>query len=177
MDLNITELKVHKGLVVNVNILIPQLIRVTASTSNISDGIHLTWYNASKDGTVETEPFAAAMILAGTAADYLSSLESMSHLIERHIDALNHMAHQGIASRFSRGMAYSLFASKFVDYADEYRGMQSVLLHAFEAFADITLATEKAEVWTVPPHFIDSVAHLSGFIMNFSDTQDTFNNF
>lgn len=74
-------------------------------------------------------------------------------------------------------MAYLLFASSLVDYAPKYRGMQSVVMHELEAFADITITTEKSGVWTVAPYFIDSVAHLAGFVMNVSDANDTKNNF
>jgi iterative type I PKS product template protein len=74
-------------------------------------------------------------------------------------------------------MAYLLFASSLVDYADKYRGMQSVMLHELEAIANITLTKDKGDVWTLPPYFIDSVAHLAGFVMNVSDTNDTKNNF
>ncbi len=74
-------------------------------------------------------------------------------------------------------MAYLLFANNLVDYANKYRGMHSVVLHGLEAFADVVLSTEKGGSWTVPPYFIDSVAHLAGFIMNVSDAMDTKNNF
>jgi monodictyphenone polyketide synthase len=70
-------------------------------------------------------------------------------------------------------MAYTLFSSNLVDYADKYRGMQSVVLHQLEAFADVKLTEEKSGTWTVPPYFVDSVAHLAGFIMNVSDAIDT----
>ncbi len=35
------------------------------------------------------------------------------------------------------------------------------------------LTREKGGTWTVPPFFIDSVAHLAGFVMNVSDAVDT----
>lgn len=88
------------------------------------------------------------------------------------------MAEAGTANRFSNKMAYLLFANNLVDYADKYRGMQSVILHELEATADVTLSTEKSSgTWTVPPYFIDSVAHLAGFVMNVSDAIDTNANF
>ncbi|KAK3627687.1 hypothetical protein LTR22_022651 [Elasticomyces elasticus] len=74
-------------------------------------------------------------------------------------------------------MAYTLFASNLVDYAEKYRGMQSVEMHELEAFANMELTTKESGVWTVPPYFIDSVAHLAGFVMNCSDAMDTTNNF
>lgn len=90
---------------------------------------------------------------------------------------LDRLAEQGIVNRLSHNMAYSLFATNLVDYATKYRGMQAVTLNGFEACADITLSTEKGGFWTVPPYFIDSVAHLAGFIMNVSDAMDTKNKF
>lgn len=71
-------------------------------------------------------------------------------------------------------MAYTLFANNLVDYAPVYRGMRSVVLNGLEAFADVTLTTDThSGKHTVPPHFIDSVAHLAGFVMNVSDALDT----
>ncbi|KAI7788174.1 hypothetical protein LA080_012239 [Diaporthe eres] len=55
-------------------------------------------------------------------------------------------------------------------HAEKYRGMQSVVLHGPEAYADITLSTAVAGgTWKVPPFFIDSVCHLAGFAMTVSD--------
>jgi monodictyphenone polyketide synthase len=170
-------MKVAKGLVVQSDTSKPQFIRVTASTSNVNDGIKLMWYNVNDDGTTESEHFATAMIFCGNAAEYLNSWVPMAHLVESRIDALKSMAHQGLANQFSRKMAYTLFASNLVDYADKYRGMHSVVMHEYEAFADIKLTMEKSGVWTVPPHFIDSVAHLAGFVMNVSDAHDAAKNF
>jgi monodictyphenone polyketide synthase len=52
--------------------------------------------------------------------------------------------------------------------------MQSVVLNGLEAFAEVTLTTDShSGNFTVPPHFIDSVAHLAGFVMNVSDALDT----
>lgn len=101
----------------------------------------------------------------------------MTHLVQGRIEALERLAEVGIANRFSHNMAYLLFASSLVDYAPKYRGMQSVVMHGLEAFADVTITTEKGGVWTVAPYFIDSVAHLAGFVMNVSDANDTKNNF
>ena len=74
-------------------------------------------------------------------------------------------------------MAYLLFASSLVDYGHKYRGMQSVVMHELEAFADVRLTTENGGVWTVPPNFIDSLAHLAGLVMNVLDVNDIKNNF
>jgi monodictyphenone polyketide synthase len=168
---------VSKGLVANKSDDAPQLIQVTATTTDIKSGIvDLEWHNVQRDGTTD-EPFARANLYYGDSSKWLASWKPFNHLISSRVEALEQLAEKGIANRFSRNMAYRLFASNLVDYADKYRGMQAVVLHELEAFADVQLTTEKGGIWTVPPYFIDSVAHLAGFTMNVSDAVDTESNF
>ena len=175
--MNILNLEVLKGLVANKNTKVPQVIQVSATTADIhSNVVDLMWANVRSNGVVD-DPFASANICYGDSTQWLASWNPITHLIQGRIDTLERLAEEGIANRFSHSMAYRLFANHLVDYADKYRGMQSVVLHEFEAFADITLTTEKGGTWTVPPYFIDSVAHLAGFIMNVSDAVDTVTNF
>lgn len=89
----------------------------------------------------------------------------MAHFVQGRIQELERLAEAGIANRFTRNMAYLLFANNLVDYHEKYRGMQSVVLNELEAFADVQLTTQGGGNWTVPPYFIDSVAHLAGFVM------------
>lgn len=156
----------------------PQVIQVTASTSDIDSGIlDLTWQNVDSQGEA-LESFATASIVFGDADQWLASWSPMSHLVCHRIESLESLAAQGQANRLSRNMAYGLFAKNLVDYADKYRGMQSVVLNDLEAFAEVTLSEKKdGGEFTVPPYFIDSVAHLAGFIMNTSDALDTTNNY
>jgi monodictyphenone polyketide synthase len=177
IHINIANLVVVKGLVAQKDTKVPQLIRVSASTEDINSGkVDLTWNNVHLDGLVE-DPFATANIYFGDSAEWLQSWIPATHLVQGRIQELERLATIGIANRFSRNMAYRLFANNLVDYAEKYRGMQTVVLHELEAFADIKLTTEKGGVWTVPPYFIDSVAHLAGFTMNVSDSIDTDANF
>ena len=155
----------------------PQLFRVTATTVGCAPGVaNLTWQNVGNDGTAQ-ELFATANIIYGDASEWLSSWTPIAHLIHGRIDTLERLAAEGVASRFSHNMAYTLFASNLVNYADKYRGMQSVVMHELEAVANVELTTKESGVWTVPAYFIDSVAHLAGFVMNCSDAMDTANNF
>ncbi len=175
--MNVANLVVTKGLVAHTNKMIPQLFRVTATTADVHSGVvDLTWQNVDNDGN-EEEPFATANLYYGDASEWLASWEPISHLVHSRIGELEHLAAQGKANRLSRNMAYTLFASNLVTYADKYRGMQSVVMNELEGFADIELTTKESGMWTVPPYFIDSVAHLAGFIMNCSDSMDTQNNY
>lgn len=175
--MDMRNLNVLKGLVSQKYIKTPQLFRVSAEISDIDSGVaHLKWYNVTPAGDVE-DPFASADLYFGDAKDWLDSWVPMAHLIQSRIEALEQMSVRGEATRFSHNMAYRLFANNLVDYAPKYRGMQSVVLNGLEAFAEVTLSHEKAGSWAIPPQYIDSVAHLAGFIMNCSDSMDTQGNF
>ena len=175
--MNIASLEVLKGLVANTDTETPQLIQVSVITNDIlSNTAELKWYNVHADGSVD-EPFASATLIYGDVTEWLTSWVPTTHLIQGRIRDLERLADSGVANRFTHNMAYLLFANNLVDYATKYRGMHSVLLYGLEAFADVVLSTEKGGAWTVPPYFIDSVAHLAGFIMNVSDAIDTKNNF
>lgn len=175
--MDMRNLNVLKGLVSQKYIKTPQLFRVFAEISDIDSGVaHLKWYNVTPSGEVE-DPFASAELYFGDAKAWLDSWAPMAHLVQSRIEALEQMSVRGEATRFSHNMAYRLFGNNLVDYASKYRGMQSVVLNELEAFADVTLSHEKAGSWTIPPQYIDSVAHLAGFIMNCSDAMDTQGNF
>ncbi|GAM43179.1 hypothetical protein TCE0_047r17773 [Talaromyces pinophilus] len=176
-NMNIANLVVTKGLVAQSNNEVSQLIRVTAVTSNVHAGkVELTWQNVDNDGNVH-EPFATAELHYERASEWISSWTPVHHLVQGRIEALERLAVEGKANRFSRSMAYTLFANNLVDYEDKYRGMQSVVMYELEAFADVQLTTKERGVWVIPPYFIDSLAHLGGFVMNCSDAMDTKDNF
>ncbi|KAF2017041.1 putative polyketide synthase [Aaosphaeria arxii CBS 175.79] len=176
--LDIANLEVVKGLVANANPNTSQIIQVSLTTADINSRVaQMTWYNCHANGAAIDEPFATANIIYGTAEEWQTSWAPLTHLVQSRIDQLERLAEQGVANRFNHNYAYLLFANNLVDYHQKYRGMQSVVLNDFEAFADVTLTTEKGGNWTVPPYFIDSVAHLAGFIMNVSDSIDQKNNF
>lgn len=179
VDIDISNLVVREGLVAQKNTSLPQLIQISITTEDINAGIaHLEWHNVANDGSIaDEEPVVTAQLVYGTAATWLASWLPTAHLVQGRIEALERLADEGVANRLSHSMAYLLFANNLVDYADKYRGMQSVVLHGLEAFADVTIKTDKGGVWTVPPFFVDSVFHLAGFVMNVSDAIDTRNNF
>lgn len=177
VDMNITDLVVTKGLVAKRNTKAPQYFRVTATTADINIAADLMWQNVTNDGTL-SEPFATCRVIYGSAGTWLLSWSPLAHLVQGRIETLERLAAEGIANRLSHKMAYTLFSSSLVDYADKYRGMQAVVMNEFEAFADVTLKdVQGGGDYEVPPYFIDSVIHLAGFIMNVSDASDTANTF
>lgn len=181
--MDIANLVVTKGLVAKSSRSEgPQKIRVSADTAGIRGNTGtaaLQWRNVDAQGMPSEETFATAELRYGDAEAWLSAWASLSHLVHGRVDDLERLANEGKANRFSRSMAYKLFATNLVDYADKYRGMQSVVHRDLEAYADVQLPAKESVTghWTVPPFFIDSVAHLAGWIMNCSDSIDTDANF
>lgn len=163
--INVSNLVVTKGLIARKDTSSAQLIRITAHTDDINSHVAaLTWQTVNDDGSL-SEAFATANILYESSTRWLSSWEPLTHLVHSRIADLDLLALQGKANRFSRNMAYALFASNLVDYADKYRGMQSVVMHGLEAYANVELTSAESGRWTLPPYFIDSVAHLAGFVV------------
>lgn len=147
VKLNVANLAVTKGLVVNSNTKTSQLIQVTARTGNIYCGvINMTWQNIDNSDGSALEPFATASILIEDASDWLSTWDSMAHMVHGRMEALEGLSAGGKASSFSRHMAYTLFASNLVNYAEKYRGMQSVIMHDLEAFANVQLTDKKSGI-------------------------------
>ncbi|KAK8050737.1 Type I Polyketide synthases (Type I PKS) [Apiospora phragmitis] len=180
VNINVANLEVLKGLVANNDASKPQLIQVALSTPNIDGNTaEMKWYNVGADGIAADEFFASATLyFTADATTWLESWRPLQHLVQGRVAELERLAASGVANRLSHAMAYRMFATNLVDYAQKYRGMRSVVMHELEAFADVELYTGSSSgSWTVPPHFIDSVAHLAGFVMNVSDAADTKNSF
>lgn len=142
-----------------------------------TDSVQLFWYNVDDQGQQAPDYFASAVAEWGDHVSWLNEWASTAHLVLDRIETLQQEASKGKANRLSKDLAYTLFGN-LVDYAEEYRGMQNVILHGMEATAEITLAAnEERTKWTVPPFHIDSVAHLAGFILNGGNALDPRNYF
>lgn len=178
VDMNVSNLVVTKGLIAQKNTKKPQRIQVTATADLTESKVDLRWHNVHDDGSLDEEEtgFANANVFYGDSNAWLNDWARTEHLVQGRIESLSRMAQEGTINKVNRSMAYKLFAN-LVDYAEKYRGMHTVTLNDYEAYADVVLTKEKGGTWTVPPYFIDSVAHLAGFILNGSDAVDNKNNF
>ncbi|KAI9739232.1 MAG: Type I Iterative PKS [Cirrosporium novae-zelandiae] len=173
--MNIKDLAVTHALIAQKHSKEPQLIQVTAVADLRVSAAALTWANVNTDGQVG-DTFATATVEYGDSSAWLSEWRRVAHLVQGRIESLERLAKEGSANKLSRSMTYRLFAN-LVDYAEKYQGMHSVVLNGLEAYADVVLTTEKGGTWTLPPYYIDSLAHIAGFIMNGSDALDNKSNF
>ena len=98
-------------------------------------------------------------------------------MVQTQIDLLKQKLATGAAHKVLRGMAYKLFKA-LVTYDDKYRGMEEVILDGkqTEATASVHFQTKPENGnFFCSPYWIDSLAHLSGFIVNASEHLDSDN--
>lgn len=95
--------------------------------------------------------------------------QSNSYLIRRSIQILKAGVNEGQNHRICTGMAYKLFAS-LVEYDQNYKAMQEVIIDSeqYEAIAIVKFQAEESNFHR-NPFWIDSLGHLTGFVMNAND--------
>ncbi|EDP47078.1 hypothetical protein KXW98_000949 [Aspergillus fumigatus] len=176
--INVKNMQVQHGLVARKDRSRPQLIQIRGIADVTRGLVSLSWHLVDEQGRRVEESFATAVAEFGNHEAWLEEWSPMTHLVVSRIDVLQRLADDGTANRLSRDMVYMLF-NNLVDYAEKYRGMQMVVLHGLEAMANVTLAApeQSGGKWTVAPHYIDSVVHLAGFILNGGNGLDPRRNF
>ncbi|KAJ5738175.1 Non-reducing polyketide synthase vrtA [Penicillium malachiteum] len=133
-----------------------QPLALHAHLDLVTQSMSVSWYNVSGEtGERAAEAFASATVRFEDPDVWQAEWARVTHLVQGRIETLRDMATEGTASRLFKPLAYTLFKN-VVDYADRYRGMDSVILHHYEAVADVRL-----------------VCHLAGLIMNGSDASNT----
>ncbi|KAL4914719.1 hypothetical protein BDW62DRAFT_219898 [Aspergillus aurantiobrunneus] len=172
--LNVGELEVLHATVANPAKNSTQPLYLDAYLDQSTQQMSLAWFNVNPaTGERASESYATGSVrFESNVEKWNSEWDRMTHLVLGRIEALERMAVERQASQLSKALSYALFKN-VVDYADRYRGMERVIIHDYEAFADITLIPEKYGIWHTPPHWIDSVSHLAGLVMNGSDASNT----
>ncbi|KAF7597159.1 hypothetical protein BBP40_009498 [Aspergillus hancockii] len=171
--MNLTDVEVLHAQVLNKTKGSIQPLVLKAHLDMSTSSMSLAWFNASAEtGECAAESFATAVIRFEDPAAWTREWDRLTHLVLGRIEALEQRATEGKASKLSKPLAYALFKN-VVDYADRYRGMDQVVLHEHEAVAEVTLVTDAHGTWHTPPHWIDSVSHLAGLVMNGSDASNT----
>lgn len=142
-------------------------------TANVATGsADCVWSTGTGAKRVE---HALCKVHYGNTDDWVSEFERSDYLIKGRIDSLKAAEKVGKASKIGRGLAYKLFAA-VVDYDQRYRGMEEVILDSdtCEATAKVVFqTTEKDGSYHFSPFWIDSLCHISGFIINGTDAVDS----
>jgi iterative type I PKS product template protein len=102
------------------------------------------------------------------SAAWTAQWQRTAFLIEDRMKMLKSKMDEGEADKVGRRMAYKLFQA-LVNYSDKFQGMNDVIFDGPEREATSHIkfrAGPQDGTFTQSPFFIDSVAHLSGFIAN-----------
>ncbi|RAH69481.1 putative polyketide synthase [Aspergillus aculeatinus CBS 121060] len=121
-----------------------------------------------------TQQHAQCEVRFEDAAQWAAEFQRHAFLVQSRIDSLQQRDRPGTHSLY-RGMAYKLFTA-LVDYSPTFQGMEQVALDSanLEATARVRLQTTPQDgEFLVSPYHTDSVAHISGFVMNATDAIDS----
>ncbi|KAI1271721.1 polyketide synthase [Xylaria sp. FL0933] len=171
IGMNVANMQVPKTLIFDGKAQ-SQVLCMQATVNAIEGVADVIWTTGA--GSRKTE-HANCKVYFGDNDEWLSEFERVNYLIRSRIDALKAAEERGEASKIGRGLAYKLFTA-LVDYDRRYQGMESVILDSAtcEATAKIVFQTSPEDgVFRTPPYWIDSVCHISGFIVNGTDAVDS----
>ncbi|CZT53270.1 probable polyketide synthase [Rhynchosporium secalis] len=171
LGVNVSNMKVVKPLIARPDGA-SQILRMIATVDVVAGKAGLIFSTGLDKDKVE---HGTCEVIFGNTKDYLAEWQRTSYLIQSRVDWLKEAEQDGRAHKIGRGLAYKLFAA-LVDYNPRYRGMEEVILHSenFEATSKVKFqTTEKDGNFIFSPYWIDSLAHISGFIVNGSDAVDS----
>ncbi|CAG8050114.1 unnamed protein product [Penicillium salamii] len=151
-----------------------QLFRVSANANWADENAKVQVWSVTPEGKKILD-HASCTIKFFEPASYELEWKRSSYLIKRSIEHLQESTISGQAHRMKRGMVYKLFAS-LVDYDENYKSIREVILDSeqHEATALVKFEAPRGNFHR-NPFWIDSIGHLSGFIMNASDNTDSKN--
>ncbi|KAE8321385.1 melanin synthase [Aspergillus sergii] len=166
--LNITSMEVVQPLIIKA----PRkdenrILRLIAHIDRASQRVRLEYTTATSEEKTTTK-HANCIVEYGSPEKWLRRWSHSLHLVQERIDGLETKAALGEVSKVTSNLAYRLFSS-LVDYAPEYQRMSHVLLASslYEAAAKVSLDVRGDDTsFQCSPYWIDSLAHLSGFVMN-----------
>jgi len=174
--MNCGKMEVVKPLIVNQGNPKPQVLQVTIVV-NLQENLAALRYASIDLQGKETVLHATCTVTYEDRAAWVSNWAMTVYLIEGRIETLKTRVTENKADQISRGLAYKLF-SALVQYDTKFQGMEEVIFDSrnYEATSRVKFQTDdKDGLFFCSPFWIDSLAHLSGFILNGSDAVDSRN--
>ncbi|EUC49768.1 hypothetical protein COCMIDRAFT_1596 [Bipolaris oryzae ATCC 44560] len=154
-----------------------QHLQIEGNADLEASQVKITFRTVSADGSKILAEHAVGIVKYEDVNAWKEEWGRIQYMVQSQIDMLQQKLATGAAHKVLRGMAYKLFKA-LVTYADNYRGMEEVILDGkqTEATASVQFQTTPADgEFLCSPYWIDSLAHLSGFIVNASDHLDSEN--
>jgi iterative type I PKS product template protein len=172
VSFDVCEMEVHKPLVA----IVPppaegQWLEMEAVADLDEKKIHLKFRTVTPEGKLLVD-HGHGLVILGNPDVWLQEWNRNAFMVQTQVDLLKQKLETGGAHKILRGMAYKLFKA-LVNYDDAYRGMEEVILDGKQTEATATVRfqnTEKDGEYFCAPYWIDSLAHISGFICNATDT-------
>lgn len=151
-----------------------QVLRISATAERPLRLVKFSYNSISRGGSVG-DLHALCVVEYGDKKSWLEDWSRLAYLFRSRIDVLAQGADAGKYKKVSRGQAYEAFSS-LVQYDKKFHGMKEVILDSknFEAISLIEFrATESDGDFEANPYWIDNITHLSGFVLNGSDSVDS----
>lgn len=177
MGMNVCKMEVPKPLIAQVP---PppegQHIQLEANADLELNQVDLKFRSVTPDGK-KIQDLATALVKYEDMEIWRDEWKRTQFMVQTQVDLLHQKLQTGAAHKILRGMAYKLFQA-LVTYDSRYRGMEEVILDGkqTEATASVQFQTKPEDgKFYCSPYWIDSLAHISGFIVNASDLVDSAN--
>lgn len=174
--MNCGDMEVMKPLILKESSNESQILQVTMNVNLDKGEAKFRYVTVNSEG-IETVTHATCTVTYEDGVSWVAGWATNAYLIEGRIETLRHQLTTNKADQISRGLAYKLFAA-LVQYDEKYQGMEEVILNSknFEATSRVKFQSgDKDGTFFLSPFWIDSLSHLSGFILNGSDAVDSKN--
>lgn len=148
-----------------------ELFRVTAVADWPTQTAQVSYYSVGRNGNKAVE-HATCTVRFGNPQTWREEWNRLGYLVQSRIRDLESAVLGGRCHRIKRGMVYKLFEN-CVEYGDKFRGIEEVVLDSqeHEAMARVKFQDREGNFFA-NPYYIDSLGHLSGFVMNATETCD-----
>lgn len=148
-----------------------ELFRTSAEADWPSQTARVVFYSVDSRGE-KTVEHATCTLRFGSPDAWLSEWKRVAHLVRSRMQSVRDAAQSGSCHLIKRGMVYKLFEN-CVEYGEKFQGIEEVSLDSrgHEATARVAFKG-RSTCFHANPYYIDSLGHLSGFIMNATESFD-----
>ncbi|KAJ2981618.1 hypothetical protein NUW58_g6645 [Xylaria curta] len=145
--------------------------RLVIVNARQAKGEDTVWISFSSQLDSHRKDHAKCAVAFGDGDVWQSEWRQCTSLVQDRIESLATSSLTGPTHRILGSMVYKLFDT-FVEYSEPYRGIQEVHLDSKrqEASAKVRFSAEANDLFVYHPCWIDSLAHISGFVLNGADT-------
>lgn len=175
VGLNVCKMEVPKPLIATIPVPAEgQHIQVEATADLEQNHAELRYRSVTPDGK-KIQEHAYCVVKYEDMNTWREEWTRTQFMVQTQIDLMEKKLESGSAHKVLRGMAYKLFRA-LVTYDRKYQGMEEVILDSKQTEATSRVrfqTTDNDGEFFCSPYWIDSLAHISGFIVNASDLVDS----